>query len=185
MSGFLKDTFRPFTAEEEQGIHRYRHQKAICSLICGTLLLILIGVCALIDSVAQRSYTGTWVFSPNHIDGFQPEDSWLEMRDGEFYLNGSHYGSLTREDGLDFIPVQTPIGNYNRYLSIENNVLTIRYKPPRPDKSSDNNFTYDSIEPTDLGSIFDRVQGDVEILNMYTRISRKTNLTEEQRSKLY
>ena len=92
-------------------------------------------------------------------------------------------GSLTREDGLDFIPVQTPIGNYNRYLSIENNVLTIRYKPPRPDKSSDSNF--DSIEHTDLESIFDQVQGDVEILNMYTRISRKTNLTEEQRSKLY
>lgn len=190
MSNFLKDTFRPYTEEEAQGIRRHHRQKAVTGLFGMALALILLGVFALSNLVARRPYQGTWIAYDDHADGFHPEDRWLELREGEFYLNGSHYGSLARDDGKDIIPVHAPAGKYNRYLSVSGDVLTIEYELPRTGLVNSSAYTspqgfIDPASPAAIQSILSQTQEERRIVEMYVRISEESNLTGEQRSQLY
>ncbi len=190
MSNFWKDTFRPYTEEEAQGIRRHHRQKAVAGLLGMALSLVLLGIFALSNLAAQRPYQGTWIAYDDHADGFHPEDRWLELREGEFYLNGSHYGKLTRKDGKDIIPVHAPAGQYNRYLSVNGDVLTIEYQPPRTGLVNSSAYTspYAFTDPAStaaIQSILSQMQEDRRVVDMYVRISEESNLTKEQRSQLY
>lgn len=188
MSNFLKDTFRPYTEEEAQGIRRHHRQKAVIGLFGMALALILLGVFALSNLAARHPYQGTWIAYDDHADGYQPEDRWLELREGEFYLNDNHYGTLKREQGRDIIPVHAPAGKYNRYLSVNGDVLTIEYELPRTglvnSSAYTSNFT-DPASPAVIQSILSRMQEERHIVDIYVRISEESNLTGEQRSQLY
>lgn len=190
MSHFLSDTFRPYTEEEKQGIRRYHRQRAIVGLCALAVTLALLGLFSLGQLSRQHTYRGTWVAYDDHADGFHPGDRWLELRENDFYLNDNHYGRLKREGGRDFIPVQAPAGRYNRYLSVNGDVLTIEYELPATamvysSTAAAQTGFIDPASPALIQSILEQSKQDRRVVEMYVRISEECRLTQEQRTALY
>ena len=190
MSHFLSDTFRPYTEEEKQGIRRYHRQRAVVGLCALAFTLVLLGLFALGQHALQSAYRGTWVAYDDHADGFHPGDRWLELRESDFYLNNNHYGRLKREAGKDFIPVNAPVGQYNRYLSVNGDVLTIEYQLPATSMvysstaAAQTGFI-DPASPALIQSILEQSKQERYVVEMYVRISDECRLTQEQRAALY
>lgn len=184
MNEFLKETFRPDTEDEIAAIRRYRRRRAVVGLAGLVLALILLGLLTLSRTATRNTYRGTWIAYDDFADGFHPEDDYLELRDGDFYLNDNHYGKLERENGRDVIPVRAPAGFYYRYLSVRGDELTVEYQLPQT--SYLNSSVSVSFSSTaDIAKLVKDQEAERHIVEMYVRISEDCRLTEAQRDELY
>ncbi|MBE5800893.1 MAG: hypothetical protein E7319_01225 [Clostridiales bacterium] len=196
MKDFLRETFRPNTEAERQAVSRYHRQRAVVRGIAVLFMLIVLGYMLLSMRITSARFKGTWIAYNDHADGFHPEDVYLEFKDGVFYKNGSEYGRLQTKGGRSMIPVHAPAGKYNRFLSIDGDVLTIEYELPptavvyTSSQSTGNDGSVTS--PYNGGSMYaafaqslQAQQADRRVTDTYVRISTDYDLTEEQRDALY
>ncbi len=172
---FLQETFRSPTPEEEQAIRRYQRQRMVTALIAALVMLLALGCFLLPKAAVHHRLAGTWVAEADYADGFHPGDAYLEFRDGAFYRNGSLYGPLKSRDGRQVIPVQSPLGQYDRYLSQQDDRLQIEYTPPQVATV----YSGSSYFMGGTGLTGERV------VDVYIRISTDCGLTEAQREQLY
>lgn len=188
MNDFLKETFRPYTEEERQAINRHHRQRAIVGLIsmAVTLVVMLIVLAPMLS--ARTTLAGTWIAYDEHADGFQPEDAVLEFKDGVFYRNGKNAGMPKTENGRLLIHVNAPAGQYDKFLSVNDEILTIEYEPPRSAYA----YSADAITGTgfmDWSAVYAVQQStavqEQRVVETYVRISRETGLTDEQLAELY
>lgn len=189
MSNFLKETFRPYTEEERQVINRHHRQRAVAGLI-GMAIMLVVMLIVLAPMISTRTrLAGTWIAFDEHADGFQPEDAVLEFRDGVFYRNGKNAGMPKTENGRLLIHVQAPAGKYDKFLSVNDEILTIEYEPPRSAFSYSND-AITGVASMDWAAIYAVQQSasdneDRRVVETYVLISRETGLTDEQLDELY
>lgn len=180
MQKFLKDTFRPDTEAEREGIRRYQRRKAVIGL-AGMLLALVMLACILLPKLFfSAQLQGTWIPADEYQDGYQAEDDRLEFRDNYFYLNGSKYGQLVMKEGKTYIPVYAPLGEFHKDVSVKGDTLTIRYTPPKAAYS----YTGDSLNVVTIVQSVSLSQPE-EMVETYIHISDQCDLTPEQLDTLY
>lgn len=180
MNEFLKETFRPDTEAEREGIRRHYRRKAVIGIAGMLFALVLLALFLLPKHFFAQQLQGTWIPAAQYEDGYHAEDDQLEFRDNYFYLNGSKYGMLVMKDGQNYIPVYAPLGQFNRYVSVKGDTLTIRYTPPK----SAYNHTGDLFNVATVAQIVSSSKPE-EVVDTYIRISDRYDLTPEQRDALY
>lgn len=180
MNEFLKETFRPDTEAERQAIHRHHIRKAIVGIAGMLVALLMLALFLLPKVFFAQQLQGTWIPADQYEDGYHTEDDRLEFRDDYFYLNGSKYGMLVMKDGEYYIPVHAPLGQFNRYVSVKGDTLTIRYTPPKSAYS----YTGDSFNVATVAQIVSSSKPE-EVVDTYIRISDQCDLTPEQLDALY
>lgn len=180
MQHFLKDTFRPDTEEEREGIRRYHRRKAVVGL-AGMLLALVMLACFLLPKLLfSMQLQGTWIPADEYADGYHAEDDRLEFRDDYFYLNGSKYGMLVMKDSKSYIPVYAPLGEFRKEVSVKDDTLTIRYTPPKAAYT----YTGDSLNVATIVQSVSLSQPE-EVVETYIRISDQCGLTAQEMDALY
>lgn len=180
MNEFLKETFRPDTEAEREGIRRYRRRKAVIGLAGMALALVMLACILLPKALFTTQLQGTWIPADEYADGYHAEDDRLEFRDDHFYLNGSKYGYLVMKDGKNYIPVYAPLGEFRKEVSVKDDTLTIRYTPPK----AAHTYTGDSLNVSTLVQSVTLSQPE-EVVETYIRVSDQCDLTPAQLSELY
>ncbi|MBR2925085.1 MAG: hypothetical protein IKC28_08655 [Clostridia bacterium] len=193
MQHFFKETFRPNTEAERQTISRYHRQRAIVGLIAMMVMLIAMAIILLPMGITRARLAGTWIAFDEHADGFQPEDAIVEFKDGVFYRNGKNAGMPVTKNGQTVITVHTPAGQYEKYLSVKDDILTIEYTPPTvigiytgsrtslPDWNGSLTYaTAVAVQQSQQDTGKDR-----RVVEIYVRISNQCGLTEDERAALY
>lgn len=180
MKEFLKDTFRPDTEAEREGIRRYRRRKAVIGLAGMALTLVMLACFLLPKLLFSMQLQGTWIPAEEYKDGYHAKDDRLEFRDDSFYLNGSKYGYLVMKDGKNYIPVYAPLGEFHKEVSVQGDTLTIRYTPPK----AAHTYTGDSLNVATIVQSISLSQPE-EVVETYIRISDQCGLTPQQLDALY
>lgn len=193
MQKFLKETFQPYTEEERKVLNRHHRQRAVVGLVGLVVMLLAMAIILLPMGITRTRLAGTWVPFDEHADGFQPQDAVLEFKDGVFYRNGKNAGIPVTKSGKTVIRVQTPAGQYDKLLSVNDDILTIEYTLPKiiggytgsQSSPSDwnGNLSYATAVAVQQGQ--SSAENDRHVVEMYVRISNQCDLTEEQRAALY
>lgn len=190
LAEYLDDTFSPSRENERAFDWRLFRQRMIFLAAVILFCLLCAGLHTLSRITEPLTMQGTWVLQEDLADGFHPEDTCMEYKDGTLYCNGSYYGTPVKQDGRLIIRDTAPAGREAHTLSFHGNTMKLTYRAT-PAYSPNTNSTGSSTGAEAYGfrSISElnnrsAMSGQM-IEETYIRISMECGLSEEERSSLY
>lgn len=178
MSDFLKETFRPYTKEEQAALSRYHVQRFIVALITLAVVAVIAMFAFLSKAITYTPYQGTWVAEEDLADGFHSSDSYLEFKQGTVFRSGDWLGTMRSANGKQYITVNAPVGPIDWSLRVNDDTLKVEYTVPAHSLVASYQYGQTIYPP----QISDK---DRQRQLTYIRISQKTDLTREERDELY